>query len=207
MNLLWRDIFSPGSPANNVQETVLFNLRLAADLGSPYGRHGAGKRRAAISPSSAIPWWIPPFWEYPRVRVGAALAILLSFGIAGIQLCSFGFGLFAVLLTMLLSCLVNRHGDRTLTLLLCGIVTGTLFAAVLSLIKYVADPYSKLPAITYWLMGSLAAVNLSDAQTAAFWTLAGMIPLALLRWRITCSPLAMKRRRRWAWIPARFAAW
>ena len=60
---------------------------------------------------------------------------------------------------------------------------------MLSLIKYVADPYSKLPAITYWLMGSLAAVNLSDAKIAAFWTLLGMIPLALLRWRINVLSL------------------
>ena len=52
-----------------------------------------------------------------------------------------------------------------------------------------ADPYSKLPAITYWLMGSLAAVNLSDAKIAAFWTLLGMIPLALLRWRINVLSL------------------
>ena len=94
VNLLSRVIFSPGSPATNVQETVLFNVRPAADLGSPYG--GAGWQAAAIapSPSFAIPWWILPFWAYPPAHaVGAALAILLSLGIEGIQLCSFGFGL------------------------------------------------------------------------------------------------------------------
>jgi iron complex transport system permease protein len=84
----------------------------------------------------------------------------------------------------MLSTFVGRRGEKTLTLVLCGIVTGTLFSALLSMIKYVADPYSKLPAITYWLMGSLASVNMSDARIAAAATVAGAIPLLLVRWRI-----------------------
>ncbi len=115
---------------------------------------------------------------------GAALAILLSVGVAGIQFFSFGFGLISVFATVMLSTFVGKRGEKTLTLVLCGIVTGTLFSAMLSLIKYVADPYSKLPVITYWLMGSLASVNLADARIAALAAAAGIIPLLLVRWRI-----------------------
>jgi iron complex transport system permease protein len=190
VDLLWRNIFHPGSLAHNVQETVLFNLRFPRILAALMVGTALASAGACYQSIFRNPLVDPSLLGVSAgAAVGAALAILLSFGIAAIQLCSFAFGLSAVLLTMLLSLLVTRHGDQTLTLLLCGIVTGTLFAAVLSLIKYVADPYSKLPAITYWLMGSLAAVNPSDARTAAFWTLIGMIPLIALRWRINVLSL------------------
>jgi iron complex transport system permease protein len=115
---------------------------------------------------------------------GAAIAILLSFSVAMIQITAFLCGLLAVGATSALSTFVNKNGDKTLTLLLCGIVTGTLFSAFLSLVKYAADPYSKLPAITYWLMGSLASVNMTDIKFASVFGLCGLIPLLLLRWRI-----------------------
>jgi iron complex transport system permease protein len=115
---------------------------------------------------------------------GAALAILLSASIVFIQLSAFIFGIIAVLTTAAIASVVNRSGEKTLTLILCGIVTGTLFASFLSLAKYVADPNSKLPAITYWLMGSLASVSMTDIQIAVISVITGLVPLMLLRWRI-----------------------
>jgi iron complex transport system permease protein len=115
---------------------------------------------------------------------GAALAILFSFNIAMIQVTAFAFGLLAVAITILLSSSVSKNGDTTLTLILCGIMTSALFSAFLSLAKYVADPDSKLPAITYWLMGSLASINIADLKFAAIFFTAGLIPMFLLRWQI-----------------------
>jgi iron complex transport system permease protein len=115
---------------------------------------------------------------------GAALAILLSASIAMIQLSAFVFGLISVLITITLSSIVNKHGDKTLSLILCGIVTGTLFSAFLTLAKYVADPYSKLPEIIYWLMGSLASINMTDIYVATIFIIMGLVPLILLRWHI-----------------------
>ncbi|HEX2958234.1 MAG TPA: iron ABC transporter permease [Chitinispirillaceae bacterium] len=115
---------------------------------------------------------------------GAAIAILFSFNIAMIQITAFSFGLLAVGVTLLLSSSVSKNGDNTLTLILCGIMTSALFSAFLSLTKYVADPDSKLPAITYWLMGSLASINMSDLKFAAIFFTAGIIPMFLLRWQI-----------------------
>lgn len=115
---------------------------------------------------------------------GAAIAILFSLSIVMIQINSFLFGILAVFLTSILSRFVSKSGDRTLTLVLCGIITGTLFSAFLSLTKYVADPYSKLPAITYWLMGSLASINMKDIHYSSLICITGLIPLMLLRWQI-----------------------
>jgi len=116
--------------------------------------------------------------------LGAALGILFSASIAEIQAMSFIMGLTAVLITSGMSSVVNRKGDSTLAFILCGIITGTLFTAFLSLVKYTADPDSKLPAITYWLMGSLATVNMKDISVSGVLIIAGLIPLMFLRWRI-----------------------
>lgn len=88
---------------------------------------------------------------------GASLGILLSDEIWVMQLLTFVFGLLAVAIALLLA--KGELKQNMIILVLGGMITGALFGAFLSIIKYVADPYSKLPAITYWLMGSLANVN------------------------------------------------
>jgi iron complex transport system permease protein len=88
---------------------------------------------------------------------GAALGILLGHALWQVQLASFAFGLLAVGLTLLLARLVGQSG--IVVLLLAGLITGAFFTALLSTAKYVADPYDKLPAITYWLMGTLSSVD------------------------------------------------
>jgi len=115
---------------------------------------------------------------------GAAAGILLGFGIFGIQCCSFAFGLAAVLLTCAASARLTRVGDPVLTLVLVGILVGSVFSALVSLVKFVADPYSKLPAITFWLMGSLAATNVRDVEFVLAPMLIGLVPLLLLRWNL-----------------------
>jgi iron complex transport system permease protein len=67
---------------------------------------------------------------------------------------------------------------------LAGIVVGALAGAGISLVKVLADPYNQLPAITFWLLGSLAGVEVSDLEVLAPLVIAGMMPLVLLRWRI-----------------------
>lgn len=116
--------------------------------------------------------------------LGAALAILLSCGIVGIQFASFAGGMLAVALTYFISAWLGKRGDTTLVLILTGIIVGMLFTSFLSLIKYAADPYTKLPAITYWLMGSLAAVNGRDVGVALWPVGLGLCLLLLLRWNL-----------------------
>lgn len=113
---------------------------------------------------------------------GAALAILLGIGYFGICLTAFIFGLLAVLLAYL----VSRFGktNETVAMILAGMVVSALFSAGTSFLKLVADTQQQLPAITYWLMGSLASVKVRDLLFLAIPFVIGFVPLILLRWRI-----------------------
>ncbi len=119
---------------------------------------------------------------------GAALAILCSAGYFGITCSAFLFGLLAVLLAYLIG-RVSRM-DQTLSMVLAGMMISSLFTAGTSLIKLVADTDNQLPAITYWLMGSLTSVSGRDVRFAALPILAGLAPLLLLRWRVNLLTLS-----------------
>ena len=118
---------------------------------------------------------------------GGALALLLGSGGAVLLGSAFAFGLVAMVIVFLLS----RVGGRSpvLMLVLAGVITSAFFTALVSLLKFVADPEDTLPAIVFWLMGSL-----STAGYAGLPWLAGPIALAagalfLLRWRINLLSL------------------
>jgi iron complex transport system permease protein len=115
---------------------------------------------------------------------GAALAILCSFDMAGIQMTAFLGGLGAVLLTMLIAKTIGRGNNSLLVLVLAGMVVSTLFSSFISMTKYVADPDNKLPAITFWLMGGLSSVNAKDNFVVLVPLLLGAVPLFLMRWRL-----------------------
>ena len=102
---------------------------------------------------------------------------------AGIQALAFLLGLGTVALVYLIAAALHGH-DRTLVLVLSGVVVGALAGACISLVKILADPYDQLPAITFWLLGSLAGVKLADLAIVAPLVLVGLVPLILLRWRI-----------------------
>jgi iron complex transport system permease protein len=115
--------------------------------------------------------------------LGAVTGILLALPVAGIETLAFAGGLVTVALVYLIAAALRGH-DRTLVLVLGGVVVGALAGACISLVKIMADPYDQLPAITFWLLGSLAAVKFSDLAVAAPLVLAGLVPLVLYRWRI-----------------------
>jgi iron complex transport system permease protein len=114
---------------------------------------------------------------------GAVLGILLSLPVVGIQALAFAFGIAVVALVYLIAAALHGH-DRTLVLVLSGVVVGALAGACISLVKILADPYDQLPAITFWLLGSLAGVKLADLAIVTPLVLIGLVPLILLRWRI-----------------------
>lgn len=120
--------------------------------------------------------------------LGAVLGILLGLPVFAIQLLGFGGGLATVMSVAMLARALRGGGD-TLVLVLAGIVIGALAGAVIGLIKVLADPYEQLPAITFWLLGSLSGIQRSDALATLPAVLLGLLPLILLRWRI--SVLAM----------------
>lgn len=120
--------------------------------------------------------------------VGAILGIFLSLGVVAIQSMAFAGGLAAVGMVYLVARAVRGH-DPLLVLVLAGVVLGALLGACVALMKYLADPYNQLPAITYWLLGSLASTDSRDMWVAAPLLLAGLLPLWLLRWRINVLSL------------------
>jgi iron complex transport system permease protein len=118
---------------------------------------------------------------------GAALGIMLSKSVIATQLLAVVFGLAAVLVTYMLAGRLRR-GDPTLFLVLTGILVGTVFVSFISILKVLADPYDKLPAITFWLMGSLASINSQDILILLGPMLVGGGALLAVRWHL--NPLS-----------------
>lgn len=113
---------------------------------------------------------------------GAAFAILLFDDIIVTQIFSFAFGMLAVILTYLLSRVYRS--TPVLMMVLSGIIVGALFSALTSFIKYVADPMNKMPAIIFWLLGSLNNVGNKDLKIVAPVISVCTGILLMIRWRI-----------------------
>lgn len=120
--------------------------------------------------------------------LGAVLGIYFSWGLFGIQAAAFAGGLAAVGLVYLLGASM-RAGDPVLMLLLTGVVVGSLLGAGIGLVKTLADPYQQLPAMTFWLLGSLAAIAPGDLPVLLGAVCAGTVALLALRWRLNVMSL------------------
>ncbi len=118
---------------------------------------------------------------------GAALAILLGLGKSRITLSAFAFSLVTVLIVWLFGKKVR--GKQIVGLVLSGIMISSLFSSATSFLKLVADPTEQLPAITYWLMGSLSGAKLEEVFVALIPMVIGLVPLLLLRWRMNLLTL------------------
>ena len=113
---------------------------------------------------------------------GAALAIILSGSNAVIQLFAFLFGLISVSITYLISKAYKAGG--ILILVLSGVAISAFFNALISAIKFIADPDDKLPEIVYWLMGSLASVTMEKLLMILIPIIIGFAILLALRWHM-----------------------
>src|SRR5262250_3177186 len=120
--------------------------------------------------------------------LGAVLGIFFSLGVFAIQSLAFAGGLLAVAAVYLIGSAV-RSRDPVLVLVLTGVVIGALLGAGVGLVKYLADPYNQLPAMTFWLLGSLSATTLSDLLPLFGPVAAGTLVLITLRWRMNVMSL------------------
>jgi iron complex transport system permease protein len=170
-----------GSPT---ARTVVWNIRLprvgaAATVGAGLAAAGCAYqslfRNPLVSPDI--------LGVSSGAGLGAVVGILLGWPVWAIQLSGFGAGL-AVVAAVLAIGAALRGGDDLLVLVLAGIVVGALAGAAIALAKVLADPYDQLPAITFWLLGSLAGVKAADLLGLVPPVLVGLLPLALMRWRI-----------------------
>lgn len=173
-----------GEPVLGPVSTILFQIRLprilaAACVGAALSAAGAAYqslfRNPLVSPDI--------LGVSTGAGLGAVAGILLGLPVAAIQGLGFVGGLATVMLVAALARML-RSGSELLVLVLAGIVVGALAGAAISLIKVLADPYEQLPAITFWLLGSLAAVKTEDLATTVPIVCIGLVPLLLYRWRI-----------------------
>ncbi len=179
-------------PAN--ADIVLFDIRLprmlaAFSVGAALAAAGAAYqnlfRNPLVSPDI--------LGVSSGAALGAVAAIFLALPLFLIQLSAFAGGVAAVALIYMISRYIGGRniGDTnmTLTLVLIGVVVASLLGAGVALIKYLADPYQQLPAITYWLMGSFVSVSHRELAVALPLMAIGLLPLFLLRWRINILSL------------------
>ena len=112
---------------------------------------------------------------------GAALAIASDGSMITIQIMAFVFGVLAVTITYFTSRIYKT--TPVLMLVLSGMVVSAFFQSLISLLKYAADTESKLPAIVFWLMGSMGSIGLEDLPFGILPIAGGSIGLFLIRWR------------------------
>lgn len=118
---------------------------------------------------------------------GAVLALLFCDNIIIVQLMALLFGL----LSLFITCMVSKmNGKSTIIMVvLSGMVVSSIFEALVSLAKYTADTEEKLPAITYWLMGSMSRATVDSLMIGVPFIIAGIIILFALRWRLNILSL------------------
>ncbi|WP_243405780.1 FecCD family ABC transporter permease [Pasteurella langaaensis] len=120
--------------------------------------------------------------------LGAVVAIYFDFPLMLIQCFAFIGGLTAVSLVYFIASTVRRQ-NPILALVLSGVAISTLLGAGISLLKILADPYSQLSTITFWLLGGLNMTSFEDLKFVAPLVLIAMLPLILLRWRMNVLSL------------------
>lgn len=178
-----------GAPAEGQIDTVLFQVRMPRVLAAALVGAALAAAGAAYQTLFRNPLVSPDILGVSTgAGLGAVLGIFLSLPVAGIQLSAFAVGLATVGVVYAIASVVHGR-EPVLVLVLAGVVVGSLAGAAISLLKILADPYDQLPAIVFWLLGSLAAIRRAEVWAALPLVLAGLVPLVLLRWRINVLSL------------------
>jgi iron complex transport system permease protein len=172
-----------------LSDEVLWQIRLprialACLVGASLGAAGAAFQHLFRNPLVAP----DTLGVSSGAALGAVLAIFAGASAAIAALAAFGGGLVTVAIVTALASRIAAH-DRVLTLVLIGVVIAGLGGAAISLVKFLADPYNELPAITFWLMGSLAASTWRQVAIVAPAILIAIALLGALAWRINLLAL------------------
>ncbi|MGI5936744.1 MAG: FecCD family ABC transporter permease [Oscillospiraceae bacterium] len=194
LGILLSKVFAVQPFWDEKMELVLFNIRLprillACLVGCCLSAAGAAYQGVLQNPMAAP----DILGASSGAAFGAALAILLNRNSWTVIIFAFIFSLITVVLVIFIG--EKSRGKKVLGLILSGIMISSLFSAATSFVKLVADPSNQLPAITYWLMGSLKAAKPGELLFAVFPMAAGLVPLLLLRWRINVLTLGDEEAR------------
>lgn len=168
---------------SDTMETVIFNVRIpriiaAIIVGGVLSVAGAAFQNLTKNPMAA-----PDILGVSAgAGFGAALGMTLYFSWYAIQISAFLFSLLAVSLAIVISRIFGKNS--IVVLILGGLVVSAFFQALISLLKYVADPEDTLPAITFWLMGGLSKVTNQDILIALIPISISLIILFAIRWQV-----------------------
>lgn len=122
--------------------------------------------------------------------VGAGIAILLGMSAGMIRIMAFIFGFMAVSIAIFLPKLFRNHS--ALTLVLSGIIVGSFMDSILAIIKYIADHREKLADIVFWIMGSMAGIQMDEVLISAAINVLPFAVLLIMGWRINVVSLGME---------------
>ena len=175
-------------------QTIVYNIRLprillACLVGCSLSTAGAAYQGVFQNPMASP----DILGASSGAAFGAALAILLGASNQGVTLSAFLFSMITICAVFLIA--QRAPGMRVVNLILAGIMVSSLFSAGTSYIKLVADPSNQLPAITYWMMGSLSGAKLKDVGLAVLPMALGLIPLFFLRWQLNLLTLGEEEAR------------
>lgn len=169
-------------------ETVIFNIRIPRILVSLIVGSGLAAAGASFQALFSNPLATPDTLGCANgASFGAALGILLGLNALGIQISALIFGILAVVLVFVFT--RYRHANQIMMIILGGMVVSSLFSALVSLVKYVADPNDVLPVITFWLMGSFSNSTVRSLCTGVPMIILGMMILYLMRYRMNALSL------------------
>lgn len=170
-------------------ETVVFNIRLprvilSFIIGSSLALSGLLLQQVFNNPMASQ----DVLGSSSASAFGASLALLTGAGYFAVSISAFLFGILSLLLIIGISSKLKKQD--TLTLILSGIMVSSLFSSATSFIKLVADTEDTLPAITYFLMGSLSSFRSSDLILVFTVAIAASLPILLISWRINLLSLS-----------------
>mgnify|MGYP001161978631 FL=1 len=187
-DVLW--MLSGAQEVPSTAETVLWQIRgprvlAAIVVGAALAASGVALQSVFRNPLAA-----PDLLGVSAgAALGAVLGIFLGWSVFAIQASAFAGGLAAVAIVYAVGTVLPLR-DRTLSLVLAGIAIGSMLGALIALVKTLADPYTQLPAITFWLLGSFASITVVDLALLSGLALLGLVPLALMRWRADALALS-----------------
>ena len=178
-----------GREVDPMLESVIINVRLPRIITGLVV--GAGLSAAGLSFQGVFsnPLATPDILGVSSASsLGAVIGILLSLSTLSIQALALVFGLIGVVLTLYIG--KTRTKSSTIMLILAGLVVSSLTNALSSLLKYTADPTDKLPAISYWLMGSFARSSYKNLMLSAPLIIFGIILIRLLIFKLNIMSLS-----------------
>ena len=176
--------------------TTIFNIRIPRVLMSLIAGAGLAASGAAFQSLFANPLATPDTLGVANgASFGAALGLLLGGSAFEVQGLALVFGIAAVILVFTVTRGMDGHSPSVLTVILAGMVISALFSALVSLVKYVADPQDVLPVITFWLMGRFSGVTRTSALLSAPLIAVGTLLIFFLRFRLNALSLSEEEAR------------